>query len=129
MSIENFKIAKYSTSNSQSRLCGPLDDLEKHVASILRLKNLGECAVCGSLTYWKCGLCKKRICLGAGGKGCHIALHNDSMFGLAKCDFSEVHRGRQKEWTVPNVNAKRRNTKWIDYLRRQLLNNECEGVN
>ena len=67
-------------------------------------------------------------CLGAGEKGCHIALHNDSMFGLARCDFSEVHGGRKKEWTVPNVNAKRRNTKWIDYL-QQLLNNECEGVN
>ncbi len=93
VSIENFKIAKTSTRYSPSRLYSPLDDLEKHIASNLRRHHPGECAVCGRSTYWKCGLCNKRICLGAGGKGCQIALHNDSMFGLARCDFSEVLGG------------------------------------
>ncbi len=32
----------------------------------------GKCAVCGRSTYSKCGLCNKRICLGAGGKGCAL---------------------------------------------------------
>jgi len=94
VSVENFKIAKSSSRYSPSRLCGSLDDLEKHVATINRSKCTAECAVCGSPTYWKCGLCNKRICQGPGGKGCHIALHNDNMFGLIQSDFADVLGGK-----------------------------------
>jgi hypothetical protein len=64
VSLENFKIAKSSSRYSPLRLCGPLDELEKHMARVVCRKNImGKCAVCGSSTYWKCGLCNMRICL------------------------------------------------------------------
>jgi len=116
VSVENFKIAKSSSRYSPSRLCGSLDDLEKHVATINRSKCTAECAVCGSPTYWKCGLCNKRICQGPGGKGCHIALHNDNMFGLIRSDFADVLGGKKHDWKPPTANEKRRNAKWIDYI-------------
>jgi hypothetical protein len=100
------------------------------MASIVRRKNTGQCAVCGSSTYWKCGLCNMRICLGAGGKGCQIALYNDSMFGLARCDYKDViGGGKMKDWKAPNEMAKRRNVQWIDYLRGLLMRKEDEGDN
>jgi hypothetical protein len=66
----------------------------------------------------KCGgLCNKRICLGARGKACQIALHNDSMFGLARCDYKDVLKGGKiNDWKAPNEMAKRQNVQWIDYL-------------
>jgi hypothetical protein len=79
-------------------------------------------------TYWKCGLCNKRICLGARGKGCQIALHNDSMFCLARCNFLEVLGVKMKEWKASNKTAKRQNMQWINKLRR-LLMKEDEGDN
>jgi hypothetical protein len=45
VSIENFKIAKSSTRYSPSRLCGPLDDLEKHMASNVWKPHSGKYAV------------------------------------------------------------------------------------
>jgi hypothetical protein len=71
--------------------------------------------------YWKCGLCNKMICLGAGGKGCQIALHNVSMFGLARCNFLEVLGGKMKEWKAPNETAKWGNVQWINKLQGLLM--------
>jgi hypothetical protein len=121
VSIENFKIAKSSTRHSPSQLCGPLDDFERHVESIARKPHVGECAVCGGTTYWFCGLCNKRVCLKTGAKGCHIDLHNDSMFGLTKCDFRELMGGDPGKWSAANVMAKRRNKTWVDKLRAKWM--------
>jgi hypothetical protein len=126
VSIKNFKTAKFSTRYLPSRLCGPLDDLEKHIASNVQRHHAGKCAVCGRSTYWKCGLCNKRICLGAGGRGCQIALHNDSMFGLARCAFLEVLGWKMKEWKASNEAAKRQNMQRINKL-WGLLMKEDEG--
>jgi hypothetical protein len=104
VSIENFKIAKSSSRYSPLRLCGPLDELEKHMARVVCRKNImGKCAVCGSSTYWKCGLCNEWMCIQAKGSGCHISLHNDSMFGLTRCDFKDLHGGKLAEWKLPNI--------------------------
>ena len=118
MSVKNFKIAKTSTRYSPSRLCGPLDDLEKHMQSIARKTHTGPCAMCGRATAWKCGLCDRFLCLGKVAGGCHIALHNDLMFGLARCDFSELHGGKLCNWKAPSEVEKRRNSQWIMKLRR-----------
>jgi hypothetical protein len=118
VSVENFKIAKTSTRYSPSRLCGPLDDLEKHMQSIVRRTHTGPCAMCGRATAWKCGLCDRFLCLGKAAGGCHIALHNDLMFGMARCDFSELHGGTLSNWKAPSEAAKRRNSQWIMKLRR-----------
>ncbi len=125
-STKNFKIAKFLTRYLPSHLCGPLDDLEKHIASNVWRHHAGKCAVWGRSTYWKCGLCNKRICLGAGGKGCQIALHNNSMFSLTRCNFLEVIGGKMHEWKAPNETAKRQNMQWINKL-RGLLMKEDEG--
>jgi hypothetical protein len=62
------------------------------------------------------------------GKGCQIALHNDSMFSLARCNFLEVLGGEMKERKAPNETAKRQNMQWINKL-RGLLMKEDEGNN
>jgi hypothetical protein len=126
VSIENFKIAMPSTPYSSSRLCGPLDDLEKHMASNVWKPHSGKCAVGSRRTYWKCWLCNKRICLKARGKGCQIALLNDSMFGLARCNFLEVLGGKMNELKASNETVKRQNIQWINKL-RGLLMKEDEG--
>jgi hypothetical protein len=51
-----------------------------------------------------------------GAIGCHISLHNDSMFGLTRCDFKDVHGGKLAEWKPPNITVKKKNAKWIDRL-------------
>ena len=50
--------------------------------------------------------------------GNDIALHNDLMFGMARCDFSELHGGTLSNWKAPSEAAKRRNGQWIMKLRR-----------
>ncbi len=126
VSIKNFKIAKSSTSYLPSHLYGLLDDLEKHIASNIWKHHVGKCAVCSRSTCWKCGLCNKRICLGARGKGRQISLHNDSIFGLARCKFLEVLGGKMKEWKVPTETVERRNIQWINKL-QGLLMKEDDG--
>ncbi len=116
VSIEKYKITKSSTRSSPLCLCGPLDEFEKHAENIKRKPHAGDCAVCGKRTYWFCGLCNKRVCLRTGAVGCHIDLHNDSMFGLTKCDFSELKGGKPDKWRPPNHTEKRRNKSWIDVL-------------
>jgi hypothetical protein len=64
ISLENLKIAKTSPCYSPLRLCGQLDIFTKHVDSIHRKTYTGKCAVCGGSTAWKCGVCKKFLCLG-----------------------------------------------------------------
>ena len=44
----------------------------------------------------------RRLCLGTWGKGCQIALHNDSIFILARCNYMDVLGGKIKEWKAPN---------------------------
>jgi hypothetical protein len=51
VTIKNFKMAKSSTRYLPSCLCGPLDDLEKHIASNIWRHHAGKCAVCGRSTY------------------------------------------------------------------------------
>jgi len=74
VSLENYKIAKTSSRHSPSRLCGPLDDFEKHIASVTRKTHYNNCAACGKRTAWKCGLCKKYMCVGKGGGA--VKLHS-----------------------------------------------------
>jgi hypothetical protein len=51
VSIQNFKISKSSTCYLPSPLCGPLDDLEKHIVSNVWKHHAGKCAVCCRSTY------------------------------------------------------------------------------
>ena len=76
VSLENFKIAKSSSRHSPSRLCGPLDDLDKHIRTLVQKTHSGKCAVCGNSTAWKCGLCNKHVCVtkGEGGVKSHFTM-------------------------------------------------------
>jgi hypothetical protein len=98
VSVDNFKVAKTSTRASPSRrLCGDLDNFQRHMKSAIRKSHVGDCEMCGKKTACKCGLCNKWMCLGSGGGGCHISLHNDSLFGLARCDNPDLHGRTLKE--------------------------------
>ena len=87
------EIFKQGKAASNSRLCGMLDDVAIHFLSIKKRNNKGTCEVCGVSTYWKCHECKKYCCVLGGqlkrefmGTECAMRLHNDSFFGLARCD-------------------------------------------
>jgi len=113
VSVDNFKVAKTSTRASPSRLCGDLDDFQRHMKSAIRKSHVGK-------TAWKCGLCNKWMCLGSGGGGCHISLHNDSLIGLARCDNPDLHGRTLKEWRPANEAATRRNRQWIAKLKKMM---------
>jgi hypothetical protein len=46
------------------------------------------------------------------------------MFGLTKCDFSELKGGKPDKWRPPNHTEKRRNKSWIDVLRAKWAREE-----
>ena len=96
VSLENYKTAKTSSRHSPSRLCGPLDDSEKHIASVTRKTHYNNCAACGKRTAWKCGLCKKYMCVGKGGGA--VKLHSTMIRCLASLNWTMTTclRGKRK---------------------------------
>jgi hypothetical protein len=118
VSINNFKVVKTSTRISPSRLCGELAKFQQHTKNMIRKTFVGNCEMCGNSKGWKCGVCNRWMCMGAGGRGCHIALplHNNSLFGLARCDNLDVHGPPLKEWRPPTDVGMRRNIRWIERL-------------
>jgi hypothetical protein len=54
--------------------------------------------------------------LDLGGKGCQIALHNDS----TRCYFKQVFGRKLKDWKSASGVEKRRNARWIEKSMDQL---------
>ena len=115
VNAENFQIA-------QKRLCGPLDELEVHIKSIQQHTWGSNCEVCGAKAYYKCGECNKFVCsptTRGDGKACHISLHNDSFFGLARCD-SKLHNRVVSRWKSPSATTRRRNKTLIENIKEAI---------
>ena len=111
------------TFQAQKRLCGTLDELEVHVKSIERKSWAGNCEVCGKKAHYKCCVCNIFVCspTSAGdAKACHVTIHNDSFFGLARCD-SRLHNKTATKWQSPSVTTRKRNKTLIERIKEVIM--------
>lgn len=100
------------------RLCGQLDNLQKHLSSIEKKSWKSPCAMCGTSTLWKCTICDTWLCTAANkswnGAECAVRYHNDSCFGLANCDHQ--YTGLKRRWRAPTANDITRNKNKIQRM-------------
>jgi hypothetical protein len=94
LTVANFKKAKHYTPQSPPCLCGDLTFIRKHFATMTRSTKTGLCKVCNKSTLWKCGLCKRRMCVNDGksvkGAGCAVRFNDDTFFGLTRSDSTAM---------------------------------------
>ena len=128
----NDKLARVSAGQvriaKRTRLCGDLQKLCKHTASIQRNKHHNVCAWCGeSGAYTHCGDCMaqtgKKIalhynCKAGPGKGlyCFYNYHDDNCFGLGKNDASQLLKQPKWEWKKPTKREIKENQSYIKDL-------------
>ena len=106
-------------------LCGNLDYIKKHFASIKISGNRFKCEVCGELTSWKCGLCNKYLCMYKkkqflGGQ-CVFTYHNDSFFGLSKSDYIALFVKSSVDWLPPPQNKIQCNAMRVETIKEGIL--------
>jgi hypothetical protein len=118
-----------ASSNRDSRLCGDLTRLQRHVDSIVSGKHHGKkCLVCGELSYSTCKLCGDKPLHffprsgKSAGKSCFFDYHSDSFFGLARNDTTLVNAA--KKWTPPNQTKRKRHAREIAVLKSGGSNSE-----
>jgi len=101
---------------ANSRLCGDLSRLDKHLKSVeTSLKHPKTCRVCGGDAYSICGLCGVPLhFMPSKGKNanktCFIDYHDDCFFGLARED-NKVSNTKKSDWVYPTVAKKKENSK------------------
>ena len=129
VSISQLRAAKR---HNTSRLCGNLDKLCLHVASIKKTNTGRICAWCGKQgAYAQCGKCKnekkKPVALhynNSKGEGqgalCFFHYHNDSRFGLGKNDSSTLLNQTKGDWEEPTAKEIDDNRSHIESLGEQL---------
>ena len=118
---------KKMKARNNSRLCGDVSCLQKHINHLKKVKCAKQCEVCGIDSYTVCTLCPgnpgvhffptKGI---AKAKQCYLEYHSDEFFGLAKSDITLFHGMRFKDWKAPTNRAKKSNAKYIDNIKKQL---------
>jgi hypothetical protein len=96
----------------KSQLCtGDLDLLKEHINSMKRVGK-AACQWCGEMTFMRCELCKKHVCLksdtSATTLSCCIDFHDDCKYGLGFMDCKELFQTRNKNFKKPNQREKRR---------------------
>ena len=115
---EQFRTAK----NGDSRLCGDLSLLMKHVESIdTHHKHPRQCSVCGEDCYAECTGCGMTVHqpFAKKGKYCFFELHDDTKFGLCCCDQPLLGK-RKRDWTPPTNDEKAANAEHIAQLKNDL---------
>ena len=112
----------------KTRLCGDMQKLCKHAASLVRNKHPNVCAWCGENgAYTHCGECMaqtgKKIslhynCKAGPGKGlsCFYNYHDDNCFGLGKNDASQLLNQPKWEWKKPTKREIKENQSYIKDL-------------
>ena len=94
LTVANFKKTKHYTQHSLPRLCGDLTFIRKYFVTMTRSTKKGLCEVCNKPILWKCGLCKRRMCVNDGksvkGAGCAVRFNNDNFFGLTRSDSTAM---------------------------------------
>jgi hypothetical protein len=124
-----------ASSSRDSRLCGDLTRLKRHLDSIVTGKHHGKkCVVCGEVSYSTCKLCGdkplhffpkngKNV-----GKACFFDYHSDSFFGLAADDSRNVGNASAR-WTPPSQTKRKRNAREIAILKSGDSNSESSPMN
>ena len=133
LTLDNFKRTKRSTWLSPPRLCGDLEDLRGHFATMKRSTITGTCKVCNKKTLWKCELCDKRMCALTKGqfKGalCALQFHDDALFGLTKSDDRALSgRKAGKKCLPPNASKIKSNKAKVEVIKRKIAE-ETEVIN
>jgi hypothetical protein len=92
------------------RVCNNLMKYDTHIHSIVPHKSGAKCAVCGKMSYKKCGLCGVVLhhldTKGANaGMNCHIKWHADHYIGLCYQDRNLVGKTKTtwRKWTQRTV--------------------------
>jgi hypothetical protein len=104
-----------------SRLCGDLSGLQRHIASAKTgNKHPKNCKVCGEPAYSECTLCQVPLHYvtqrGSGaGKQCFFQWHDETFFGLCKEDCTLINK-RKAEWEFPTLSKQRENQRFIRAL-------------
>ena len=132
VSLSQLKTAKR---HGTSRLCGDLDKLSRHVASIQKNNTGRICAWCGLPgAYAVCGKCKdplskKQVSLHYNSKAknvqgslCYYHYHNDTRFGLGKNDSTNLLNQKKGDWKEPTPKELDDNRSHIDSMSSQIDN-------
>ena len=99
-----------------SRLCGNLQQLKKHIkAAKHSIKHPKVCVICGGSAYSMCTICGVYLHFNPkkgehAGKMCFHDYHDDSYFGLARCDH-KITDNKKSEWSIPSRAKERENEK------------------
>ena len=108
-----------------SRLCGCLDDLLKHIHHVKKIKCAKQCEVCGKDTYTTCSLCPGNPGVHffptkgeSKGQDCFVRFHSDDFFGLAKSDFTLFQGMKKRDWKPPSNRKMKQNAKHILELKK-----------
>ena len=122
---DNFKKAKTATrTKPPPRLCGNLQHIKAHLATVECKTNMAPCEVCGEKTSWKCTTCDKYICVLSkarwSGSQCLMTYHDDSFFGLSCSDKKEIHGKKKKDWVPPTHRQILLNANRINTLKREM---------
>jgi hypothetical protein len=111
-----------ASSKRDSRLCGDLTRLQRHMESAVTGKHHGKkCLVCGEMSYSTCKLCGDKPLHffprkgKSAGKACFIDYHSDSFFGLASDDRTVVNSSAR--WAPPSQTKRRKHSREIANLK------------
>ena len=125
VSLENYKRAKKSTRHTTPRLCGDLNDIKIHFASVKKHSNIARCEVCGEKTAFKCGLCNKFLCMyrkrQLNGGHCVLTYHDDAFYGLSKTDSLELFGNEKGKWVQPTKNKLRCNARRVEAIKQSIM--------
>ena len=129
LTIGNLKKAKEHTRRTTPRLCGDLNHIRRHLATMSRTSKTRPCEVCGQQTLWRCGVCKKKMCVLKDGKfkgaGYAIRYHDDAFFGLCRSDTRNLFGKDGNNWSAPATHKIRSNVNRINVLKRTIAGEEA----
>ena len=94
------------------------------------IKHGNKCHVCGMMAYSKCKLCGVFLHFNttrgeAAGKNCFFQYHDDSFFGLAKCDHA-IANIKKSDWKDPSQAAQKKNRDYITRITNDSSDSEDE---
>jgi len=116
------KVTQFDLDYASGRLCGDMNKLVEHQASLSRLPNGNTrlCAACGKPATHQCGLCPDKPALHTTiGSSCFTQWHNTQTFGMWKDDW-RLSRGKRSTWTNPEPHDLVEQGRYMDRLQLSL---------
>jgi hypothetical protein len=129
-------VGKAELDKAEGRLCGFLDDLLLHEASIKTLPNKshGVCLCCGKQAYTRCTHCPNTPVLHMSApKGrvnsCFIHYHNTASFGKWRSDYkTSGGNKKQKQWQYPDAVDLHEHSRKMERLHASLTGDNAAAV-